>query len=127
MNDQFWTVRYPFAASTGIEFARGRLAPTEMLLVHAAPDAISVDVHDAETSALVASGTDLLRRGSATPMTRLVLVGSAIRRDDVWPADSDLGTPVLLAGGEVGILESWWNAEDLRSWEWTLRLRNAIR
>jgi hypothetical protein len=127
MNDQVWSVRYPFAASTGLEFARGRLAPTEALFVHAAPDAISVEVHDGDSGALVASGNDLLRLGPATPMTRLVAVGSAVRREDIWPTDGDLGTPVLLAGGEAGILESWWNAEDRRSWEWTVRLRNAIR
>jgi hypothetical protein len=109
-----------------MEFARGRLAPTDVLLVHAAPEAISVEVHDADSGAMVASGTDLLRAGEQTPMTRLAVDGSRIHRDDVWPADDDLGTPVILAGGEVGILESWWNAEDHRAWEWTIRLANRI-
>src|SRR5436190_21939678 len=114
MNDQIWSLRYPFAAATGMEFARGRLGPTGLLLVHAAPEAISVEVHDAEAGSLLASGSDLLRIGAATPMMRLVLEGTSITREDVWPGEADLGTPVLLAGGEVGILESWWNAKDQR-------------
>jgi hypothetical protein len=126
MSDQIWSVRYPFAAATGVEFARGRLAPTDVLLVHAAPEAISVEVHDAETGGRLASGTDLLRVGTQTPMVRLVVEGSLVHRQDIWPREADLGTPVLLAGGEVGILESWWNAEDQRAWEWTIRLTNRI-
>jgi hypothetical protein len=126
VNDQIWSLRYPFAAATGMEFARGRLAPTDVLLVHAAPEAISVEVHDAETGALLAAGTDLLRDGSQTPMTRLLVDGRRIRRVDGWPGEDDLGTPVILAGGEVGLLASWWNADDHRAWEWTLRLANRI-
>ena|SRR6058998_2000037 len=126
MSDQIWSLRYPFAAATGIEFARGRLAPTELLLVHAAPEVISVEVHDAEAGSVLAFGTDLRRTGAATPMMRLLVEGTSINREDVWPGEADLGAPVLLAGGEVGILESWWNAEDHRAWEWTIRLANRL-
>jgi hypothetical protein len=127
VGDHIWSLRYPFAAATGIEFARGLLAPTLVLLVHAPPEAISVEVHDADSGAVVANGTDLLRRGEATPMMRLRMTGHDVTREDVWPGEDDLGLPVLLAGGEIGILESWWNAEDHRAWDWRLRLTNQLR
>jgi hypothetical protein len=126
MNDEIWSLRYPFAGSTGLEFARGRLAPTGSLLVHAAPEALSVEVHDAGTGELIAAGTDLLRRGAATPMSRLSVDGTTVARADIWPEASDLGLPVVLPGGEVGILESWRHAEDRRAWEWSLRLSNRL-
>lgn len=41
---QTWEVWYPKAAATGLPFARGRLDPTNTLLVHAAPDVLTVEV-----------------------------------------------------------------------------------
>jgi hypothetical protein len=46
-----WEVWYPYVAATGLHFARGRLDPTEVLLVHAVPDAITAEVRDQTASA----------------------------------------------------------------------------
>jgi hypothetical protein len=120
-----WSLRYPFAASTGIEFARGRLDPTPALLAHAAPEALTVEVYE-NGSKLIAIGLDLVRKGDSTPITRLTMNGERITREDIWPADKDLGLPVILPGGEVGILTEWWNAPDCTSWEWSVRLSNHV-
>jgi hypothetical protein len=34
---------------------------------------------------------------------------------------------VLLPGGEVGILMSWWNADDRKEWRWQIELSNSVR
>ena len=120
-----WSLRYPFAASTGIEFARGRLDPTPALLAHAAPEALTVEVYE-NGSKLIAIGLDLVRKGESTPITRLTMSGERITREDIWPAENDLGLPVILPGGEVGILTEWWNAPDHTSWEWSVRLFNHV-
>jgi len=59
-----------------------------------------------------------------TPMAELEIEGDAVRRRQMWPTDDDLGTPVILPGGEVGILRSWWNADDHSAWRWTIELSN---
>jgi hypothetical protein len=41
---QTWDLWYPNAAARGLPFARGRLDATDVLLVHAAPDTLDVDV-----------------------------------------------------------------------------------
>jgi len=47
-----------------------------------------------------------------------------MRRSEVWP-DADLyGLPVLLAGGEVGILRRWRHAEDRNWWQWSIEFSN---
>ena len=47
-----------------------------------------------------------------------------MRRSEVWP-DADLyGLPVLLAGGEVGILRGWRHAEDRNWWQWSIEFSN---
>jgi hypothetical protein len=120
-----WSLRYPFAAATGVEFARGRLDPTTVLLAHAAPDALTVEVYE-NGSRLVAIGQDLLRKGEPTPITRLTMDDERIRRDDIWPGEDDLGLPVILPGGEVGILTAWSNAPDHTSWEWSVRFSNHV-
>ncbi|MEO6045725.1 MAG: hypothetical protein ABIQ47_17645 [Tepidiformaceae bacterium] len=51
-------------------------------------------------------------RGPQLPMTRLSSRDGTVECEERWPADHDLGSPVLLPGGEVGILLSWWNAAD---------------
>ena len=99
------------AASTGIEFARGRVDPTPALLAHAAPEALTVEVYE-NGSKLIAIGQDLVRKGEPTPITRLTMSGERISREDIWPAEDDLGLPVILPGGEIGILTDWSNAPD---------------
>ena len=95
----------------GISFARGRLNPTDVLLVHAAPAQLNSEV-SSDDGAVLARGHDLMRTAS-TPIARLRRVGNEMTREDIWPTEADYGTPVMLPGGEVGILQHWWN--DARS------------
>ena len=44
--------------------------------------------------------------------------------EDRWPTAADLGAPVIMPGGEVGILIAWWNAEDGSEWRWQVELYN---
>ena len=118
---QVWDLWYPEAASQGMPFARGMAAPTEVMLVHAAPPSLRVEVREGER--VVASG-DGLARTADRPMLRLRRSGDRVEREDVWPGDADLGRPVLLPGGEVGILRSWWNAEDGSEWRWQVEFYN---
>jgi hypothetical protein len=57
-------------------------------------------------------------------MTRVRRRGDTFTREDEWPQDEDIGRPVLLPGGEVGILRQWWNAEDGSEWRWTVEFYN---
>jgi hypothetical protein len=119
---QVWDLWFPNAAAQGIAFARGRLDAADVILVHAAPDALDVDVRT-DDGRLVARGKDL-RRTADRPMARLTVHGERIARDDLWPTDADLGRPVILPGGEVGILVAWWNADDGSAWRWRVEFFN---
>ncbi len=119
---QVWDLWYPNAAAQGLSFARGRLDETDVTLVHSLPETIRVEVRD-DDGRLLASG-DQLERTADRPMARLVRDGQTIRREDLWPAKEDIGRPVLLPGGEVGILTAWWNAEDESEWRWSIELYN---
>jgi hypothetical protein len=114
MNDrnEIWDLWYPNAAAQGLPFARGRLRATETLLVHAAPETLRAEVRD-DDGALLARG-DNLRRTAETPIARLRRHGGRIEREDIWPGDAEIGAPVILAGGEVGILTAWWNDTNQR-------------
>jgi hypothetical protein len=57
-------------------------------------------------------------------MARLTVRNGRIAREDLWPDDRDLGHPVILPGGEVGILRAWWNAEDGSAWRWQVEFSN---
>jgi hypothetical protein len=119
---ELWDLWYPHAAATGLPFARGRLDPTPILLVHAAPDSLTVEIRSQDGRRL-AYGRDLPRTADR-PIARLTRQGDTIHREDLWPAASDIGRPVILPGGEVGILKSWYNAEDGSEWRWTIELYN---
>jgi len=119
-----WDIRNPDGASMGLEFARARLDGYATLLVHAAPSRIEVVVRD-EVGAQLASAEDLEAESEA-PMSRLTVRDGAILRENVWPSAADVGLPVILPGGEVGILISWWNAEDHSSWRWQIELSNSV-
>ena len=119
---QTWDLWYPKAAATGLPFARGRLDPTRVLWVHAAPDFLTVQVTEGEK--VVASGTDLERAGEELPTTQLWIEGGEVRREDRWPTREDLGSLVILPGGEVGTLVEWWNAEDGSEWRWRVEFYN---
>jgi hypothetical protein len=119
---QIWDLWIPDVASQGISFARGRLEATAVLLVHAAPQKLTVQVYDEQYS-LLAQGVDLART-TDSPIARLQLQGQQISRQDIWPTSEDYGLPVLLPGGEVGILQSWWNDGERQQWRWRIELYN---
>jgi hypothetical protein len=120
---QTWELWYPAAAATGLQFARGRIDPTEVLWVHAAPDRLAVTVR-AGDERIVGRGEPLEREGHYLPMTRLTLEGDQVRREDRWPTQADFGSLVILPGGEVGVLTAWWNAEDGSAWRWSVEFSN---
>lgn len=119
---QLWDLWYPQAAATGLAFARGRLAATDRLLVHAPPPCLTVEVRNAQGQRLAYSQD--LAQTADRPMARLVRQGEEIRRQDCWPSEEDLGQVVLLPGGEVGILLQWWNAADGSEWRWQVEFYN---
>jgi hypothetical protein len=104
-----------------MSFARGMSAPTEVMLVHAAPPVLRVEVREGERLVARADG---LQRTADRPMLRLTRRGDTVVREDVWPEKSDEGCPVLLPGGEVGVLRSWWHAADEQEWRWTVEFYN---
>jgi hypothetical protein len=118
-----WELWYPEAAATGLPFARARIGPTEVLWVHAAPPTLAVSVRAGDDRVL-ARGEPLERAGQQLPMTRLRREGERVTRQDRWPSQDDLGSLVLLPGGEVGTLVSWWNAADGSEWRWRVELYN---
>lgn len=118
-----WELWFPNAGPNGLYFARARIDPTDVLWVHSAPPTIAVSVRD-ERDETVARAEPLERRGPQLPMTRLSRRGDVVEREDRWPGESDLGAPVLLPGGEVGILLSWWNAADESEWRWQVEFYN---
>ena len=85
-----WEIDYPEAAATGLLVARGRLDPTIVLWVHAAPPTLSARVRQSD-GRIVASGESLRRAGQRYPMTRLERQGDRIVRQDRWPTEVDLG------------------------------------
>lgn len=117
-----WDLWYPNAASQGLPIARGRLDETDCLLAHAAPDVLEVDVRN-DTGLLLARGK-ALQRTADRPIARLTRRGDQIAREDLWPEPADIGRPVILPGGEVGILLAWWNAEDGSAWRWRVEFYN---
>jgi hypothetical protein len=119
---QIWDLWYPDAAAQGLPFARGRLAATDVLLVHAAPARLDVVVRD-DDGKVLAQGNGLTRTAER-PMARLTIRDRQIAREDLWPADDDIGRPVIVPGGEVGILLSWWNAYDGSEWRWQIEFYN---
>ncbi len=119
---QIWDLWIADVGATGISFARGRLDPTDVLLVHAAPQKLNVEVRNSE-GMVIARGENLSRTAD-TPMTRLRRQGDKITREDIWPTESDFGTRVIVAGGEVGTLQTWWNDAEQQQWRWSLEFYN---
>lgn len=122
---EYWTIWYPKAGSTGLLVARGLLDATERLLLHAAPPVLTAEVYD-ENGGRSAYGKDL-EQTLESPMCLLSRRGDEIGREDVWPDETYYELPVLLPGGEVGILKRWWHADDKKEWRWQIELYNSIR
>ena len=119
---QIWDVWYSKAAATGLPFARGRLDATNSLLVHAPPPVLTVEIRS-ENGERLAYAQDL-EQTADRPMAQLTVHEGEITRKDIWPAESDIGQTVILPGGEVGKLVSWWNAEDGTEWRWQVEFYN---
>src|SRR3712207_8300687 len=98
-----WELRSRDGGMNGLEFARCTTASGfSRVLVHAAPAQLQLTVvADDDTVVLRA---DAQRDGAYSPVTLLELDGGQVRRSEVWPGPELYGLPVLLPGGEVGVL-----------------------
>lgn len=83
--------------------ARAQTEPAESVLLHAAPDAVTVEVFD-ECGNRLAYGLEFSRTQDS-PMCRLRREGGSISREDIWPSAADAGVTVLLPGGEASVLQ----------------------
>ena len=119
---QIWDLWIPDVGATGISFARGRLDAADAIIVHAPPEKLSVEIRNTDGTVL-ASGENLPRTAN-TPMARLRLQGNKVTREDIWPTEADYGTRVIVAGGEVGTLQKWWNDAEEQEWRWSLEFYN---
>ena len=120
-----WDLWFPDVGATGLSFARSRVdsdAAGERLLVHAAPPRLDVTVRS-DDGVVVASGGGL-ERGERGPMSFLVRKGGKVELEDGWPGQDDVGRLVILPGGEAGILQKWWHAEDRSEWRWQVEFYN---
>lgn len=117
-----WELWYPKAGAAGIFFSRSRIDSTGAVLAHSLPEVLTVIVRR-EDGSVRAQGDDLPSTGES-PMARLVIEGSAVRREEIWPVAEDAGQVVLLPGGEAGVLLSWWNAPDQSEWRWQVEFSN---
>ena len=122
-NVHTWELWYPGAAATGIQLARARIDPAEVVWAHAVPRKVAVTVREGDDR-VIARGEPLTREGPYLPMTRFSVVADTIEREDRWPLEDDLGTVVILPGGEAGILTAWWNETDGSAWRWSVEFSN---
>ncbi|MBK8834954.1 MAG: hypothetical protein IPO29_08825 [Anaerolineae bacterium] len=70
---QLWDLWYPQAGSTGVSFARGRLAATTILFVHAPPPSLTVEIRS-DGGRRLAYAQDLAQTADR-PMARLIRRG----------------------------------------------------
>lgn len=118
-----WSIRSRDGGMNGLEFARCLTAgDLRRVLLHAARAQASVEVID-DSDQLVARG-DVDRSGDYSPITELVLQNGAFSRQEIWPTPEHHGLPVLLPGGEVGVLTAWRHAEDHSWWQWSVEFSN---
>ncbi len=123
--DYLWDLRNPDGAMLGMEFARAVSAAADVVLAHSLPERVDVVVRDGSGERVIARGEGLADEPSR-PMARLVVGGGTVRRKNIWPSEEDLGRPVILPGGEVGLLREWWNAEDGTEWRWNVEFHNSV-
>jgi hypothetical protein len=109
----------------GLEFACCTTAGgIDRVLVHAAPPRLSVEVRTADGDLVVRADAD--REGDYSPMTLLTRDGGSLTRAEVWPTADHHGLPVLLAGGEAGVLQAWRHAGDRSWWRWSVEFANHV-
>lgn len=109
----------------GLEFARCTTAGGHTrALIHAAPALLGIEVCT-DSGDVLAKG-DVDREGAYSPMTLIELDGAGLRRSEVWPTEELYGVPVLLAGGEVGVLRAWEHGADHSWWRWTIEFSNHV-
>ncbi len=120
--DYIWELRNPDGAMLGVEWARGRSQARDVILAHSLPERVDVTVRDGNDK-IIAQGRDL-SGADPTPMARLHLGDGHVTRENVWPTDEDLGRLVILPGGEIAELKSWWNADDGSEWRWQVEFHN---
>lgn len=120
--DYIWELRNPDGGMLGLEWGRGISAPADVILAHSLPERVDVVVRDGDER--VVAKAEALTGDEPTPMARLRLREGAVTRESVWPAEEDIGRVVILPGGEVGTLLSWWNAEDGSEWRWRVEFHN---
>jgi hypothetical protein len=125
MTDHVWDLRNPDGGMNGLDFARALMAAHEHVLAHALPERVDVEVRTVD-GATVAKASGLADESQSTPMARLDIDAGTIRRTNVWPDEHDRGKPVILPGGEVGILLEWWNEADGSAWRWTVEFSNQL-
>ena len=118
-----WELWYPDAGMTGLLFARAQIGATDTVWVHAAPETLTITVREGDEK-VIARGESLERGGKRYPMTRLTVYGNQVAREDRWPTQDDLGSVVILPGGEAGRLLAWWNAADESEWRWQVEFYN---
>jgi hypothetical protein len=118
-----WSVRSGDGGMNGLEFSQATTAGGfERVLVHAAPAQLQLKVVDDDDRVVIAGEAE--REGDYSPMTLLELDGGDVRRSEIWPDVEHLGLPVLLAGGEVGILRAWEHTDDRSWWRWSVEFAN---
>ena len=118
-----WNLRTRDGGMNGLEFARATTAGGfSRVLVHAAPARLQVEVVAEDDSVVVRA--DAERDGDYSPITLLQLDGGAVTRTEVWPDAAMHGLPVLLPGGEVGVLTAWEHADDHSWWRWSVEFSN---
>lgn len=123
--NETWDLWFPQAGATGMSFARVNVdadVAAERVLVHAAPPVLDVTVRDERGSPTAQA--EGLERTAGGPMTCLHRKDGEIRLEELWPGDAELGLLVILPGGEAGILQSWWHADDHSEWRWQLEFYN---
>lgn len=121
--DYIWDMRNPDGGMLGMEFARGRSEACEVIIVHSPPEKLDVVVRDPDEN-VVAVGKGL-EGSEPTPMSRLRVADGHVTRESIWPGEEDIGRLVILPGGEIGILKSWWNADDHSEWRWEVEFHNT--
>ena len=118
-----WSIRSSDGGMNGLEFAKCTTGGGhDRVLIHAAPAKAQIEVRRADGQPV--SAGELERSGDYSPMTLIELGPGEPRRTEIWPSQEHLGLPVLLAGGEVGILRAWQHADDHSWWRWQVEFSN---